>query len=33
VRLRLIETLEVDGEAYDVVGVHDKGFVQIQATF
>jgi hypothetical protein len=33
VRVRLIETLEIDGESYDVVGVHDKGFVQIQVVF
>jgi hypothetical protein len=32
-RVRLIESFEIDGESYDVVGVHDKGFVQIQATF
>lgn len=33
VRVRLVETLEIDGESYDVVGVHDKSFVQIQAVF
>ncbi len=33
VRVRLVETLELDGESYDVVGVHDKSFIQIQGAF
>jgi hypothetical protein len=32
-RLRLIESFELDDEDYRVVGIHDKGFVQLQAVF
>lgn len=33
VRLQVIEGIELDDEPYDVAGVHDKGFLQLQTTF
>ncbi len=33
VRFRVIESVELDRERYRVVGIHDKGFVQLMATF
>jgi hypothetical protein len=33
VNLQVTEGLELDAEAYDVWGVHDKGFLQLQAPF
>jgi hypothetical protein len=33
VSLQGIEGIELDHEPYEVVGVHDKGFLQLQATF
>ena len=33
VNLQIVEGLELDHEPYDVVAVHDKGFLQLQASF
>jgi len=33
VNLQIVEGIEVDHEPYEVWAVHDKGFVQLQASF